>query len=97
MTFRLTPAAERDLEAIADTIAADNPVAARRWLDRMERQCASLGEYPAMGAARDEVRPGLRLWPLGNHLSLYRERDGGAEIVRVMDGRRQWEHLLDRP
>lgn len=95
MTFRLTPAAERDVAAIIDTIAADNPTAALRWLDGVERQCAMLGEYPAMGAARDEVRPGLRLWPAGKYLILDREQDGGAEIVRVIDGRRRWEALLE--
>ena len=97
MTFRLTPAAERDLAAIADTIAADNPAAARRWLDQIERHCTRLGEYPAMGATRDEIRPGLRLWPSGNYLILYREQEGAAEIVRVIDGRRRWEPLLEGP
>ena len=94
MTFRLTPAAAQDLATITEQLEAENPAAAHRWLDQVEHQCMRLGEFPLMGAARDEVRPGLRLWPVGNYLILYRELGGGAEIVRVIDGRRRWERLL---
>lgn len=94
MTFRLTPAAENDIATIVEEIEADNLAAARRWLERIDRRCALLGEHPLMGAPRDEVRPGLRLSPVGNYLILYREQTGDAEIVRVVDGRRRWERLL---
>lgn len=94
MTFHLAPAAQADLAAIAGEIGADNPAAAWRWLDRIEQRCARLGDFPRMGVPRDDVRPGLRLSPVGSHLILYRVVAHGVVIVRVIDGRRRWEWLL---
>lgn len=94
MSFRLTPQAEADLIAITDYIAADNPTAARRLLDRFHECFGLLAMFPQLGVSREEVRPGLRLHPLGNYLILYRQIDTGAEIVRVVHGARQWQDLL---
>ena len=73
MTFRLSPEAEADIAAIAEYVAEDNPAAAGRLVDRLLEQCRRLGEFPKLGASRDDVRPGLRLFPVGNYLLLYRE------------------------
>ena len=94
MILRLTPRAEADISAIAHYIAEDNPLAAERWLGNIHRHCSHLAETPAMGVARSDVRPGLRTFPVGNYLILYRQITGGAEIVRVVHGARQWQELL---
>ncbi|HMN87717.1 MAG TPA: type II toxin-antitoxin system RelE/ParE family toxin [Bauldia sp.] len=94
MTYRLRPQAEADIEAIVLYIAEDNRAAAKRWLDDIHRHCRKLGEMPGMGVARPDVRPDLRTLSAGNYLILYREVEGGAEIVRVVHGARQWEKLL---
>lgn len=47
-----------------------------------------------MGVARFDIRRGLRMFPVGNYLILYREIDDGAEILRVIHGARQWQDLL---
>jgi toxin ParE1/3/4 len=94
VTFRVRPEAETDLERIALTIEKISPRAAKRWLDDIHRHCQRLGDMPGMGVARPDVRPDLRLFPVGNYLILYREIDTGAEIVRVIHGARQWEDLI---
>lgn len=94
MTFRLRPEAEADIENIALYIAEDNPSAARRWFEDIYRCCRNLGDMPGMGVARPDVRPGLRMFPMGKYLILYREIEGDAEIVRVIHGARQWQELL---
>ncbi len=94
MTFRLLPAAETDLAEISGHIADDDPAAALRWFESILRRCRQLGETPGMGVARPDVRPELRLFPFGKYLILYREVDGGAEIVRVIHGARQWRELF---
>jgi toxin ParE1/3/4 len=94
MTFRLRPEAEADIEAILLYIAEDSPRAALRWYDEILERCRKLGDMPSMGRARPEIRPGLRTFPSGNYLILYRQIDEGAEIVRVVHGARQWEDLL---
>lgn len=94
MTFRLRPQAEADIEAIVLYIAQDDPMAARRWYEEILRRCRLLGEQPGLGTARPEVRPDLRSFAVGNYLVLYRAVEGGAEIVRVLHGARQWQDLL---
>jgi toxin ParE1/3/4 len=94
VTFRLRPQAEADIESIALHIAADNPVAASNWLNDIQQHCQRLGTMPAMGVARFDIRPNLRMLPVGNYLILYQEADEGADIVRVLHGARQWQELL---
>jgi toxin ParE1/3/4 len=94
MSFRLRPEAEADIERIALYIAADNPAAARRWIDEFHRRCELLGSMPEMGVAKPEIRPNLRMFAMGNCLILYQPVEGRAEIVRVIHGARKWQELL---
>lgn len=95
MSFELRPAAEADLAAIAEHIAADNPRAARAWLEDIHMRCRRLGSTPGMGVSRDDARPGLRMFPVGNYLILYRALGAERiEIVRVLHGARMWMQLL---
>ena len=94
MSFRLRPEAEADIEAITLYIAEDNPNAARRWYATIREKCEQLGEMPGIGVLRYEIRPELRTIAVGNYLILYRQVEGGAEIVRVVHGARQWQDLL---
>lgn len=93
MTFRFSPQAETDIQDIAAYIALDNFGAAMRWLDQVDEKAERLGEMPKLGVAVSS-RPGLRMFPLGNYLILYREVKNGIEVVRVMHGARQWQKLL---
>lgn len=94
MSVRLRPRAEADIQAIVLHIADDNPAAARRWYETVRDCCRRIGDMPGLGVSRDDVRAGLRTFPLGNYLILYREIPGGAEIVRIVHGARQWQALL---
>ncbi|MFK8254202.1 type II toxin-antitoxin system RelE/ParE family toxin [Ancylobacter terrae] len=96
MAFRLLPSAESDLWETVRRIADDNPAAALRWYDSIVERCRLLGEMPRMGTEHPQVRPGLRTFPVGNYLILYREAEGGADIVRVVWGARKWQELLER-
>lgn len=82
------PAAEADLEAIVDYIAANNPAAADELVTRLEDLAARLAERPGMGRARSELLPGLRSFRLGHYLLFYRATAGGIEVVRVLHGAR---------
>lgn len=94
MAFRLLPAAEADIEAIALYIARDHPKAAGRWVADIEERCERLGNMPGLGVGRPDVRPDLRMLPAGNYLILYRRVGDDAEIVRVLHGARRWQELL---
>ena len=83
-----------DIASIALYIAADNPSAARRWLDDIDLRCRNLGEMPGLGVAPRDARRDLRMFPVGNYLILYRPIEVGVEIVRVLHGARRWRDLL---
>ena len=88
------PAAEADLEAIVDYIAADNPAAADEFIARLEDLAARLAETPGMGRARSEFLPGLRSFRLGHYLLFYRATTSGIEVVRVLHGARDFPTLF---
>ena len=94
MSYRLLPEAISDIESIVLTIAADNPVAAQNWYDRLYKTIETLGTMPEMGAPRFDVRPDMRLFPMGKYLILYRANEDSAEIVRVVHGAREWQDLI---
>jgi Plasmid stabilization system protein len=80
--------AREDLIDIWLHIAADDPGAADRVLDRLELAAMNLIANPRMGPARDDIRPGLRYLVSDTYLILYRIAENGVEIVRVVHGRR---------
>jgi len=55
-----TKKAREDLIDIWLHIAEDDPAAADRVLDRLDEAASLLADHPEMGAARDDIRPGLR-------------------------------------
>lgn len=82
------PAAKADLLNIWEYVAADDLEQADRLLDAIEIQCQKLARFPRLGRARDELRPLLRSFPLGNYVVFYRPSKDGIEIIRVLHGRR---------
>ena len=83
-----TRQAREDLIDIWLHIAADDPGAADRVLDRLEMAAMNLIENPRMGPARDDIRRGLRYLVSDTYLILYHLVKDGVEIVRVVHGRR---------
>jgi len=93
--------AARDLEGIIEFIAADDPVAAGRVLDRIESRCAGLRQMPARG----RVVPELAAFGIHTYRELvvspwrvvYRLSGTRVHVLAVLDGRRNVEDvLLDR-
>lgn len=82
---------EEDLLAIAEYIAGDNPSAAARWLDEIERTFTLLASYPSIGQEVGHIRPGLRRFCLGNYLIYFEPASSGVRVVRVLHGSRQIE------
>ncbi len=84
-----TDRADEDLIAIWSGIAAENPAAADRVLDAIERRWRQLAQYPYSGVARDDIANGIRHLVNGQYLTLYRINDDAVEILRVLHGRRE--------
>jgi toxin ParE1/3/4 len=89
-TLVYTAAAERDLTQIALYIAADNPQAARHFVERIRRLCAHLVRFPELGPRRPNILPGVRSLALGSYIVYYRRNETRDEvqILRIWHGRR---------
>jgi toxin ParE1/3/4 len=76
MNYRLSPAAQSDLEDVWVYIAQDDPQAADRFLDTIEEKLLMLATHPNMGRncgrKCDELRSGVQRFPVGNHVVFYR-------------------------
>ena len=84
-----TARAEQDLIDIWSYIARDSPHAADRLLDILDTKSLALVRNPFIGMARNDIAEGVRHFPVGNYLILYRVNDDGVEVVRYVHGRRR--------
>lgn len=94
LRLQRTARAEEDLIEIWTYIARDSPRAADRLLDRLERKSMMLAQAPRLGMARDDIAEGVRHFPVGNYVILYRLLGDGVEIVRYAHGRRRLRGLI---
>jgi len=68
---------------------------ADRLIDSITDRFTLLASYPNMGRARDEdLRLGLRSFPVGEYVILYRIQDEDVLILRVLRGSRDIEALF---
>ncbi|MFD1788188.1 type II toxin-antitoxin system RelE/ParE family toxin [Sphingomonas floccifaciens] len=88
MRFDWAPAATRDARETWLYIAADNPVAADAWLDRILDAWAGLVERPGIGTPQDKLFPGLRSRTIGKYRMFYATVDGRVELLRIIHGAR---------
>jgi toxin ParE1/3/4 len=92
--FLRSAEAEEDLIKIWLDIARDNPPAADRMLRHIDEKFVLLAENPKLGRALPELREGMRRWPVGQYLILYREISGAVGIVRIVHGKRDLKRAL---
>ena len=81
--------AGRDLDAIGDFIALDDPVVAVQWIERLVDAAERLAHAPRMGRkvpefGREDVRELIR----GNYRMVYRVAKERVEVLTVFEGHR---------
>lgn len=98
-TLRYTDSAENDLLETWLFIAEDNPQAADRVVDTIDREARHLLAHPLMGRQRPELAEGLRSWPTTTPYLLFYFADAeGILIARVLHHARdiaaveEWPH-----
>ncbi|MDQ8028674.1 MAG: type II toxin-antitoxin system RelE/ParE family toxin [Brevundimonas sp.] len=93
--YRLSPAAQRDLEAIFDyTVAEWGLQQAVRYIDLIEAACTALAETPMAAAACDHIRLGYRRRRVQRHVIYARPEPYGAAIIRILHDSMDAEHHL---
>ena len=86
-----TAQADDDLIFLWLHIAKDDPAAAERVQDALERRWQQLADFPYSGIARDDIAPSIRHLVAGSYLTLYRILNDAILIVRILHGRRRIE------
>ena len=92
-----TPQADSDLDEIWYYIATKSRSVeiADRLIDSVTDRFFPLASHPNVGRARDEdLRPGLRSFPVGEYVIIYRIQDEDVLILRVLRGSRNIEALF---
>lgn len=92
--FRLALQAQIDLDDIWVFIAEDSVEAADRFHDLLLTKFLVIAEQPMIGRSREDLRPELRGFVVGNYIIFYRNTLEHIEIVRVLHGARDIENIL---
>ena len=97
MGHRRTPQADSDLDSIWYYVASKSAGVeiADRLIDSITDRFFLLASHPNIGRSRDEdLRPGLRSFPVGEYVIIYRIEDEDVLILRVLRGSRNIEALF---
>lgn len=91
MKLDWSPLADRQVDEVLASIAADDAAAARRWLEELLERVHSLRRFPDAGRVvpelgRDEIRELL----VGSYRIIYRHRGDLVEIAVI---RHQAQHF----
>src|SRR5260370_37163144 len=99
MAHRLAPEAEAELDGLWYYIAAESRSIeiADRVVDSITDRFFLLSVYPHLGRRRDQdLRPGLRSFPVGEYVIIYRVEAEDVLILHVIRGSRDIETLFRR-
>ncbi len=94
MKHIISPEANQDLEEIIDYFTSRNIDAGERFIDEFNKKCRYLANFPNMGRSYADINDYLRGVPLDGYIILYRVKDSGIEILRVVSGYRDLESLF---
>ncbi|MFZ4508463.1 MAG: type II toxin-antitoxin system RelE/ParE family toxin [Fimbriimonas sp.] len=87
--LRIEAAAERELEAILDYIAANgSPQNAVRFVERIRDVIESIPEMPRAGMIRDDLLAGMRQRTVGRYSIFYEETEEAIVILHIVHGMR---------
>jgi toxin ParE1/3/4 len=99
MAHRLARAAEDELDDIWYYIAKESRSIeiADRVVDSITDRFFFLAAYPHLGRRRDDdLRPGLRSFPVGDYVIIYRVEGDDVLILHVVRGSRDIEAIARR-
>ncbi len=86
MRLTISPLAGRDLEALGDYIADDDPDRAIRFIARLRAQFATITMAPLGYRMRPELGAGIRSCAHGNYVIFFTATKTRVTIVRVLHG-----------
>lgn len=87
--------ASNDLNEIANYFEATNIEAGERFFREFNRKCQQLISFPSSGKSYDSIRPNLKGLSFQGYIIFYRILDDGIEILRVLNGRRNFPDFFE--
>ena len=97
MAHRLSTTAEAELDDIWYHIAKESgsPDVAERFVASLTERFYLLAITPYIGRRRDkDLRPGMRSFPVGEYVILYRIKEENVLILHIVRGSRNIEALF---
>ena len=88
--------ARRDTLKIWVSIAEQNMPAADAMVNSFTEALDQSVRFAGRGPARDELRPGLRSFPVRPYLLFYKQVPDGIELVRVIHGAQDLRRLFPK-
>jgi toxin ParE1/3/4 len=88
MAHQLSPSADADLDDIWFYIAKESGSAERadHFIASLTERFYLLSRNPFIGRSRDDLRPGLRTFPVRQHVIVYRVEDDDVLILHIFHG-----------
>ncbi|MUG92316.1 type II toxin-antitoxin system RelE/ParE family toxin [Scytonema sp. UIC 10036] len=90
----ISPKANQDLEEIIDYFTSRSIDAGEHFVNEFNKKCRNLANFPNIGRSYADIKDYLRGVPLNGYIILYRVRDSGIEILRVVSAYRDLESLF---
>jgi len=96
MAHRLAPQVEFELDDIWHYIATESgsEEIADRLIDSITDSFFLLANHPYVGRLRGDLRPGLRSFPVGQYIIIYRIEEADALILHVMHSHRDIQKVF---
>jgi toxin ParE1/3/4 len=90
--WRFTPEADGDFVTILRrSRSAFGPDQMDAYAEQLYSAFDNLAQFPSIGRARDEIAPGLRSYPVGQHIAFYHATDDELIIIRIIHSRQDVE------
>ena len=95
-TAEWTPTAKRELAEIHDFIGVErqSPSAAANLVREIHEKANLYAAQPEMGTLREDLGEGFRVFSVKPYIVVYRALQHGIEVLRVVDGRRNYVALF---
>jgi toxin ParE1/3/4 len=90
----LSTAARSDLANIREYIASENRRAAVRIIREIKASFKTLLTFPELGRRRDELRKGLRSFPIEKYVVFYAVTEQHVKIARILHGAQDIDSIL---
>jgi toxin ParE1/3/4 len=87
---------DEDLVAIWRYIARDNPSAATRLLERIEKRIESLSQFPLIGESQPQFGERTRRLIEGNYLIFYDVLPDAVHVLRIFHSARKLDELFPK-